>query len=97
MLTKQDLNQIKKITQDAVKDGTKTLTVDVKSLKIDVSKLEKSVSKLEKNVTTINHGLKKIDKKFDDLYDFLDKEHMSLVKRVVRIETNLNIQPLADF
>jgi len=62
--------------------------VDVKSLKIDVSKLEKSVSKLEKNVTTINHGLKKIDKKFDDLYDFLDKEHMSLVKRVVRIETN---------
>ena len=38
----------------------------------------------------------KIDKKLDEHFNFLDKEHLGLVKRVKRIETHFNIQPIAD-
>jgi len=86
MLTKQDLGQIKKIV-----DGS------VKSIKTDVSGLKGDISGLKKDMSQVKKDVKKIDKKFDELFDFIDKDHMNLVKRVVRIETHLNIQPLADF
>ena len=93
MLTKQDLIQIKKVVNEAIVP----VKIDTAGLKVDFSGLKSSVSSLEKSMLGLKKDIKKVDKKFDDLIDFLDKEHMSLTKRVKRIETHLNIQPLADF
>jgi len=37
--------------------------------------------------------IEKVDKKFDKLFNFLDKDHTKLVKRVRTIENNLEISP----
>ena len=42
--------------------------------------------KLEKKID-------KVDRKFDKLFNFLDKDHTKLVKRVRTIENNLEISP----
>jgi len=96
MLTKQDLGQIKKIVDGSVKSiktDVSGLKGDISGLKKDVGGLKTDVSGLKKDMSQVKKDVKKIDKKFDELFDFIDKDHMNLVKRVVRIETHLNIQP----
>lgn len=113
MLTKQDLNLIKKVVRDEVSSEDRAIKSDlkeaitrtrvdsalridnlanrVKDLGIQGNEISQNVVILTKNMTEVKKDVKKIDKKFDDLFDFIDKEHMGLVRRVVRIEDNLGI------
>lgn len=105
MLTKQDLNQIKKIVRSEVVSESETsqrrLRSEIKLSRIEVQQdirgLTDRVKDVELQSKANGKGIKRIEVKFDELFDFLDKEHLGLVKRVKRVETHLNIQPLADF
>jgi predicted nuclease with TOPRIM domain len=112
MLTKHDLNQIKKVVRDEVSSEGRAIKSDLKSeitrtrvetsLKISnlanrVKDLEIQTNETNNHVLEVKKGVKKIDKKFKELFDYLDKDHMQLVKRVVRIEDHLDIQPAAGY
>jgi len=98
MLTKQDLKQIKTIVRDEVVSESETtqrrLTAEIKLTRM---KIQEDLDSLKDRVKNLEILTGKIDKKLDEHFNFLDKEHLGLVKRVKRIETHFNIQPIADF
>ena len=98
MLTKQDLKQIKTIVRDEVVSESETtqrrLTTEIKLTRM---KIQEDLDSLKDRVKNLEILTGKIDKKLDKGFNFLDKEHLDLVKRVKRVETHLNIQPLAAF
>ncbi len=59
-------------------------------------KIQEDLDSLKDRVKNLEILTGKIDKKLDAHFNFLDKEHLGLVKRVKRIETHFNIQPIAD-
>lgn len=105
MLTKQDLNQIKKVVRDEVVSEAKNTRRDLRSeiklsrmeIQNDIHDLTGRVKNLEQQSEKTAKDIKKIKKDAAFTANFLDKEHLGLEKRVNRIETHLDIRPLADF
>ncbi|MBU1323376.1 hypothetical protein KKE48_04635 [Patescibacteria group bacterium] len=93
MLTNNDLGKIKKI----IHDGIKPVQIDVTGLKIDVKSLKTGVKGLEANITGLKKDVKKIRKNVDIIIDSFDRENLSSNRRISRIETHLQLKPLADF
>lgn len=52
---------------------------------------------VESAVDPIKKDLKKVDKKVDLVIKSFDREYLDLQKRVWRVETHLQLKPLADF
>lgn len=52
---------------------------------------------VESAVDPMKKDLKKIDKKVDLVIKSFDREYLDLQKRVWRVETHLQLKPLADF
>lgn len=112
MLTKQDLSQIKKVVRDEVtleaKDTRTSLRSEIKLSRMEIQSdlndltdkakdIDQRLTETQKDVSITKKDVKKIDKKLDFVIKFFDKKHVALEKRTERIETHLNIQPLADF
>lgn len=93
MLTNNDLGKIKKIIHDSIKP----VQIDVTGLKIDLKSLKRGIKGMETNITGLKKDVKKIRKNVDIIIDSFDRENLSLNRRVARIETHLQLKPLADF
>lgn len=93
MLTKQDFSQIKKIVEQSVN----SIKVDVSGLKKDVSGLKTDVSGLKKDMTDVKKDITKIRKDIDVIISVFDRDYLDLRRRIDRIETHLQLKPLADF
>jgi len=57
---------------------------------------EPRFDKLEEGQASLATRIDKVDKKFDKLFKFLDKEWSRLFKRVKHLENHLGIQPPAE-
>lgn len=55
--------------------------------------VQEEIAPLKKDVSALKKDVKKIDKKLDKTIDFFDNEHLSLKKRVIRVESRLEITP----
>ena len=112
MLTKQDLNQIKKVVRDeVVSEGKHTqdelrteiklsrmqIQNDINGLTNRVKNLELQTNETGKAIVKLQKDVTKIKKDAKFTANFLDREHLLLERRTKRIETHLGIQPLADF
>lgn len=105
MLTKQDLNQIKKVVRNEVvseaKNTERNLRSEMKMSRIriqsDLSGITDRLINLEQQSGKIAKDIKQIKKDARYTADFLDRENLSLVKRVKRLEINSNLPLLADF
>ena len=105
MLTKSDLSAIDKLvskrireeveaegknTRDELKSDVITsrmrLDQQIRELAGRIKNLEIRVNKADKNS---EKGFKKLDKRFTDLFDFLDKDQLKTAKRVEKIEKHL--------
>lgn len=62
--------------------------------KQDFNQIKKIV---ETAVDPIKKDLKKVDKKVDLVIKSFDREYLGLQKRIMRVETHLQLKPLADF
>ena len=93
MLTKQDLKEIKKVVNEAIVP----VKIDTAGLKVNFSGLKSSVSSLEKSMLGLKKDIKKVDKKVDLVIKAFDREYLDLQKRVQRVETHLQLKPIADF
>lgn len=67
---------------DVLEKGQDDIKADVKETRLDMIQL--------------THGIKRIEKKFDDLFDFLDKDWSQLKRQTARIERHLDLQPLPE-
>ena len=107
MLTKADLSAIDKLvtkrireeveaegknTRDELKSDLITarmrLDQQIRELADRIKNLEIRVNNADKNS---EKGFKKLDKRFTDLFDFLDKDQLKTTKRVERIEKHLKL------
>lgn len=107
MLTKADLSAIDKLvtkrireeveaegknTRDELKSDVITsrmrLDQQIRELAGRIKNLEIRVNNADKNS---EKGFKKLNKRFTDLFDFLDKDQLKTAKRVEKIEKHLKL------
>ena len=79
-----------------LKKGQVNLEKGQANLQTDVATLKKGQVNLEKGQTNLKKGQKRIEKKFDNLFNRLDKDHTGMARRVIRIENHLGI-PAPEF
>ena len=112
MLTKTDLRAIdklvsKRIREEVEAEGKNTrdeLKGDVISSRIriqqEIGDLADRIKNLEIRVNNSDidskKGFQKLDKRFTDLFDFLDKDQLRTSRRVERIEKHLKLPPLSS-
>ena len=58
--------------------------------------IEKKTKPLEIGILSLEKGQKRIEKKFDDLFNFLDREHSKLKTEVKIVQEHLHL-PTLDF
>jgi len=63
----------------------------------DISNLTGRVKNLEQKTDINNKYISQVDKKVDLVIKAFDREYLDLQKRVSRVETHLQLKPLADF
>lgn len=105
MLTKTDLSKIKKVVRDEVVSESKNTNLGLRSeikltrmqIQDDLVTLADRVKNLEQQSRETGKEVKKIRKNVDIIIDSFDRENLSLNRRVGRIETHLQLKPLADF
>ena len=78
---KSDILQSRIRIQQDIRD----LTDRLKNLEIRVNNLEKETKK----------GFQKVNKRFTELFNFLDKDQLRITNRVERIEEHLNLSSLS--
>lgn len=49
---------------------------------------------VQEEISPLKKSLTKIEKKLDKTIDYFDNAHLSLKKRVIRVETHLGITPM---
>ena len=111
MLTKTDLQAIdrmfsKRVREEIEAEG-KNIRDDLKSdifssrirIQQEIRDLADRIKNLEIRVNNLNKdtqkGFQKLNKRFTDLFDFLDKDQLRTLKRVERIEEHLHLEPLS--
>ncbi|MDZ7586763.1 MAG: hypothetical protein U0946_03320 [Patescibacteria group bacterium] len=105
MLTKTDLSKIKKVVRDEVVSESKNTNLGLRSeiklsrmqIQDDLVTLSDRVKNLEQQSRETGKDVKKIRKNIDIIIDSFDRENLSLNRRVARVETHLQLKPLADF
>ncbi|HLC94486.1 MAG TPA: hypothetical protein VJH96_02885 [Patescibacteria group bacterium] len=105
MLTSDDITAIKNLINEAnqplkqdinvLKQDVKTLKQNIDILKSDVNTLKKDVAILKKDVRKMKRDIATINKKINTIIALFDRDYMHIRKRVDRIETHLNLPPLA--
>lgn len=103
MLTKQDLSEIRKVVREEVENEVKAakeelgadiimarirVQNDIEELKNRIKNVEIRLTGLETKITKMHKGLKNEIKM---VVEFLDKDNMKTVKRVMHIESHLGL------
>jgi len=94
MLTKNDLLEIKKEIKSEVDPLRKDLQVlksDVTEIKKDVEGLKSDVTDIKKDVEGLKSDVTEIKKDVKVLISFFDRQHVTLRKRVDKIEDHLGL------
>jgi SMC interacting uncharacterized protein involved in chromosome segregation len=106
MLTKNDLDQIRKAVRQEVKvevkDSTRTLESQIRlsrmQVQADISGLDDRTKNVEiklddaaNNANKIRKDVSKIKKTQDVMLDLLDREQMEQRKRIVRLEEHVGL------
>ena len=105
-LTKNDLEAIDQIItkrvqpiekgQFRLENGQMKLEKSILALEGGQAGLKKSMSALEDGQIGLEKGQMKIEKRFDKLFNFLDKEHSKLKMEVKDVQVHLGL-PVLDF
>lgn len=77
-------------TRVRIQQDIRELADRTKNLEIRTNGSEKKLEDLGKET---KQGFRKLNKRFTDLFDFLDKDLMKTAKKVKRIEEHLHIEP----
>ena len=112
MLTKSDLQAIDKLITGRIREEVEAegrnirdeLKGDIQESRIRIQQEIRDLSDRIKNIEIrINNFEKnsqkefqKLNKRFTDLFNFLDKDQLRTLKRVERIEEHLNLPPLTN-
>ncbi|PIY94268.1 MAG: hypothetical protein COY68_03305 [Candidatus Levybacteria bacterium CG_4_10_14_0_8_um_filter_35_23] len=106
MLTKNDLNQIRSVVKEEVKNevadqvkmGLEPIAKDLSDVKKDLSDVKKDLSNVKKDLSNVKKDLKdvkkrvkKIEKTVDVVIDHFDREIVGTQKRVGKIEDHLSL------
>ena len=98
MLTKTDLSKIKKVVRDEVVSESENSNLNLRAeIKLTRMQIQNDLKVLAGRVKDLQQQSKETDKKVDKVIDFFDHKHLSLNRRVARVETHLHLPPLADF
>lgn len=102
MLTKQDLNQIKKVVRDEIVSEAKNTKSSLRSeMKLSRMEIQDDLHDLTDRIINFEQqtgkNFKSVNKKLDKVIDYFDLKELSLEKRTRRLETHLNLPILADF
>jgi hypothetical protein len=103
-LTKQDLKAFKGLIEETfdnkIKEKGLSTKDDLKSFatKDDLNAIKSDTNNIQEVIKTLatKKDVQKIDKKFDKLFNFLDKDYLRVKRDVREIESHLNI-PVSDF
>lgn len=85
MLTKNDLFQIKQVVEDVIEDR-----VDPR-FKQTESRFDKLETRFDKLETKVDSGFKKVNKKLNESFDYLDRRFIKHNDRLEKIELNLGL------
>lgn len=106
MLTKNDLNQIRKVIRQEVKvevkDSTQTLGSQIRisrmQVQANIGELDDRMKNVEIRLDDVGSQVKKTQKDVsqikrnqDTMLDLLDKEQMQQRKRITRLEEHVNL------
>ncbi len=91
----QDIHGIKQDFQ-GLKQDVQELTQNVQGLTQDVQGLKGEQQKQGKDLQLIKKQNRKMQKNQDAILAFLNKEDMTLHKKVARIERHLNLAPIGN-
>lgn len=72
------------------------MTLSKEDIKAIDGLLVKRIRPLKKEFITVNKRLTKIDKKFDELFNFLDKKYLEVKRDVRDLQKHLHL-PVSDF
>lgn len=101
MLTKNDLDQIRKVVRQEVKvevkDSTQTLNSQIRlsrmQVQANIGEVDDRIKNVEIRLDDVANNVKKIQKNVsklqrtqDEMLDLLDKEQMQQRKRITRLE-----------
>jgi len=94
MLTKTDLNQIRKVVREEIEGESKSLKEDLQGeIKLVRIEIQKDIRALTNRVKSLEIATNKIQKDIKSIINFFDKEFLQLRKRVEKVEEHLNIPP----
>jgi len=85
MLTKNDLNQIRSVVKEEVKNEV------ADQVKMGLEPIAKDLSDVKKDLKDVKKRVKKIEKTVDVVIDHFDREIVGTQKRVGRIEDHLSL------
>jgi hypothetical protein len=99
MLTKTDLDQIRKVIRQEVKvevsDSTQTLESQIRLSRMEVqasvNKVDDRVKNVEIRLDDIATNVKKLKRAQGTMLDLLDREQMQQRKRIIRLEEQVGI------
>jgi hypothetical protein len=97
MLTKDDLEQIRAVVREEVEAEVKNAKVELQG-DIVMSKvhLAKKTDELANRMKNLEITANKIQKDLKEAVNFLDNESVRVVKRINRIEAEINLPPLIE-
>jgi len=94
MLTKTDLNQIRKVVREEVEGESKSLKEELQGeIKLVRIEIQKDIRALTNRIKNLEIVTNKIQKDIKSIINFFDKEFLRLRKRVEKVEEHLNIPP----
>jgi len=85
MLTKNDLNQIRSVVKEEVKNEV------ADQVKMGLEPIAKDLSDVKKDLKDVKKRVKKIEKTVDVVIDHFDREIVGTQKRVGKIEDHLSL------
>ncbi len=92
MLTKSDLQQIRKIIREEIEEESENTRRELRTeLKLFRMQLEDRMEKIEDSLKNLSIRLRKVEKDISAAIDIFDKTDVKLTKRVEKIEEHLQI------
>ena len=92
MLTKNDLNQIRSVVKEEVKNEVADqVKMGLEPIAKDLSDVKKDLSNVKKDLKDVKKRVKKIEKTVDVVIDHFDREIVGTQKRVGKIEDHLSL------
>lgn len=94
MLTKTDLNQIRKVVREEIEGESRSLKEDLQGeIKLVRIEIQKDIQALTNRIKNLEIVTNKIQKDIKSIINFFDKEFLRLRKRVEKVEEHLNLPP----